>query len=55
MKGLDNPKVKGVMGVLGKIFIAVTAVGAAIDVFAADKQAKKVDVLWKEHESKQNS
>ena len=48
MAKLNSEKFKGLMGVFGKVALVATAVGAVIDVLAADKQAKTIDKLVKD-------
>lgn len=45
---IDNTKLKGAMGVFGKIAIVVAAISAAVDVIATDRQAKTVEKLVKD-------
>ena len=47
MLKLNNPVLKRVGGVVGKVVLVLTAVGAFADVFANDAQARKIEELEK--------
>lgn len=44
---LNNPKLKGALGVASKVMLVASAIGAFVEVFTNDAQSKKIEELSK--------